>query len=382
MLTLLPCNKNKTNSHTWNLQNVKYTIQDSEILNQGVQKPNNINSRSFIFIRQKYRSPMLTLFRSQIQNPLTTDLDSRKSIKVNEDTEKIEKFTRRFTPSNLKNAERDRIALNYITKVLDKSQDALLNKLCNSKLKFSKDVTKNKTSDVQKIQDGDKFTNEHREYLELLKTPLLRSNYNGGKSFKKKKDRQMFEVSKTPSNLRNRDDVSKISSNISLAKKHNKEYRPYKSKHTFYTNTIANQNVDRVNVNSFKKNVSAKFFEGNDGRHGKRLENCTQNNLEAKLQEKKRTGHINRSHFCHDCSIKNLNYDLNHRNPIHSDCKCGRHIYLKGRSEWNNQVKQIKTITYLPSDIKLATVKINTREHGETNWANLNAAKKRQPRFN
>ncbi|XP_013171198.1 PREDICTED: uncharacterized protein LOC106120398 [Papilio xuthus] len=356
----------------FDLEDHRNTINDSEILSQGVESPNNINGRSFIFIRQKFKSPMLNLFHSQMLNPNDVINASPKSALSNIDNDKFEELSRRFATLNVANPPKDKMAMDKMSKTLDKTQGTLLSQLCYSRLKLENDGMVNKIKDKLKVQDVEKAANEHREYLELLKPPLLRKAYNedAPKLAMHEIDRQKIEPSNVSPYVRNQDTAltfAKISSNLrdSFLKKYNKDSRSYKPKGTYTKNKVTNHqhnnqhNLHDVTFHNVEENMARKGNEENTDEY-KGIGKLSKNNFDKVKDNKMKPAHVNRIHYCHDCG-KNVNSDPYHRKRIEADCKCGRHVYLKGRSEWEDQEqpgpitptdKHQITVRYSPTDNK------------------------------
>ncbi|CAK1583559.1 unnamed protein product [Parnassius mnemosyne] len=347
-----------------NLENSKNCIDDSEILSQGAANPKNINERSFIFIRQKFKTPMLNLFHSQMQNPNDILHDLPKSIMTNSDNTGFEELSQRFLTLNIVTPAKEIVDSYRMAKALDKTQGTLLTKSCNKKISVQQDNKKygtmNQTSET-KIQDVNNVSNEQREYLELLKTPLVRSNNNDEevKSVLQETERQASEAPNAQLRLRNHNTISKISLDLrqSLVKKYNTEYsHPYESKLTFFKSELANQHEQRDSTFILDDDIGGKVMDGSiDDDQG--WDQYLKNALEEKSEGSEGKGvpqdHINRIHYCHDCNINKNTY--NNRMQIESDCKCGHHVYLRGRPNSDDQDKNMKSISTLPSDKRHTT---------------------------
>ncbi|CAG4953509.1 unnamed protein product [Parnassius apollo] len=224
----------------------------------------------------------------------------------------------------------------------------------------------NKTPET-KIQDVNNVSNVQREYLELLKTPLLRSNNNDEevKQALQETEPQSSEAPSTQLRLHNHNTISKISLDLrqSLVKKYNTEYsHPYESKLTFFKSESANQHEQRDSTFILDDDIGGKVMDGNiDDDQG--WDQYLKNALEEKSDDRKEVpqDHTDRIKYCHDCNTQSINKNTNNRLQIESDCKCARHVYLRGRQNSDDHDKNMKSISILPSDKRQTTAGLDNK---------------------
>ncbi|XP_028176214.1 uncharacterized protein LOC114364308 [Ostrinia furnacalis] len=317
------------------LETNRNRIKDNELYDQDTTKHNNVNERSFIYINQKFKTPVVNqLYTSQ-------DLirETYKSLIPNGDdyVQYPVKHTSAFNIPKPKNeyfeANIGRVETNnlYFPPASDYQET-------------NKELTNENKHDfgMPKSRPLNKVTDEQREYVELLKPPLLRPVHTS------EKENQQWPISvpsqqNYPSLNRNLQDPNQpldISRQFAMAYYDNYGFpTPYgyqRSIPQFSKPDELGKGTDSI----LKKLIN----ENNNIEINKLLDRYLKESLEVQVTNDRMNVKNNNCNYS-NCVLKSTKQYLNGRiNKGDAECKCGRRLNVLKQRESNGFAdKEINT---------------------------------------
>lgn len=320
-------NENKTG-----LDTNQNRIKDKEIYDQPTAKHNNVNERSFIYINQKYKTPVLNqLYNSQdllketYKSVVANIEDSRSKYPLYQESRKGY-----FAPNMQQKQNRQG---SYFPPVHHKPNKPHKTIISENKKEF----------DINQI--GKKVEEQH-EYLELLKPPLLRPVMTGDR----REDATKWDF--PPPTFTNYQVLNTKPINSKSPSNAQQFSASYYDNYGFPTPYGYQRSIPHYKYETEENGVVTGFsgastsFTGADNSIKKLL---SENNIEISkymerylkdsLEEQVTNERINAKNNCSysDCVIKSRKQYLHSRVSSEPECKCGRKLNVKRiRNEESN----------------------------------------------